>query len=152
MLANIIERICISLGYDRNEYLAMVMNGEFLSLDVAHANNPNHPEKYDPTSGVSLGSGVTIKCSSRQNYCTDADMTAQLLELAGNNGVKCSVNYLRSDIQGGSTIGSILSSQLPMRSADIGIPILAMHSAMETMSVSDQRNLDRLAAVFLAQH
>lgn len=152
MLANIIERICISLGYDRNEYLAMVMNGEFLSLDVAHANNPNHPEKYDPTSGVSLGSGVTIKCSSRQNYCTDADMTAQLLELAGNNGVKCSVNYLRSDIPGGSTIGSILSSQLPMRSADIGIPILAMHSAMETMSVSDQRNLDRLAAAFLAQH
>lgn len=152
MLANIIERICISLGYDRNEYLAMVMNGEFLSLDVAHANNPNHPEKYDPTSGVSLGSGVTIKCSSRQNYCTDADMTAQLLELAGNNGVKCSVNYLRSDIPGGSTIGSILSSHLPMRSADIGIPILAMHSAMETMSVSDQRNLDRLAAAFLAQH
>lgn len=152
MLANIIERICISLGHDRNEYLAMVMNGEFLSLDVAHANNPNHPEKYDPTSGVSLGSGVTIKCSSRQNYCTDADMTAQLLELAGNNGVKCSVNYLRSDIPGGSTIGSILSSQLPMRSADIGIPILAMHSAMETMSVSDQRNLDRLAAAFLAQH
>ncbi len=152
MLANIIERICISLGHDRNEYLAMVMNGEFLSLDVAHANNPNHPEKYDPTSGVSLGSGVTIKCSSRQNYCTDADMTAQLLELAGNNGVKCSVNYLRSDIPGGSTIGSILSSHLPMRSADIGIPILAMHSAMETMSVSDQRNLDRLAAAFLAQH
>ena len=152
MLANIIERICISLGHDRNEYLAMVMNGEFLSLDVAHANNPNHPEKYDPTSGVSLGSGVTIKCSSRQNYCTDADMTAQLLELAGNNGGKCSVNYLRSDIPGGSTIGSILSSQLPMRSADIGIPILAMHSAMETMSVSDQRNLDRLAAAFLAQH
>ena len=152
MLANIIERICISLGYDRNEYLAMVMNGEFLSLDVAHANNPNHPEKYDPTSGVSLGSGVTIKCSSRQNYCTDADMTAQLLALAGDNGVKCSVNYLRSDIPGGSTIGSILSSQLPMRSADIGIPILAMHSAMETMSVSDQRNLDRLAAAFLAQH
>lgn len=152
MLANIIERICISLGHDRNEYLAMVMNGEFLSLDVAHANNPNHPEKYDPTSGVSLGSGVTIKCSSKQNYCTDADMTAQLLELAGNNGVKCSVNYLRSDIPGGSTIGSILSSHLPMRSADIGIPILAMHSAMETMSVSDQRNLDRLAAAFLAQH
>ena len=152
LLANIIERICIALGYDRNQYLTMIMNGEFLSLDVAHANNPNHPEKYDPTSGVSLGSGVTVKCSSRQNYCTDADMTAQLLELAGNNGVKCSVNYLRSDIPGGSTIGSILSSQLPMRSADIGIPILAMHSAMETMAVSDQKNLEKLATAFLAQH
>lgn len=149
MLSNIIERIYLSLKADREQYLTSVMSGEFISLDVAHATNPNHPEKYDKTSGVELGSGVTIKCSSRQNYCTDGNMTARLLMLAKENDIACSVNYLRSDIGGGSTIGSILSSQLPMRSADAGIPILAMHSAMETMALSDQQALEKLAEVFL---
>lgn len=149
MLSNIIERIYLALGLDRSGYLSAVMSGEFLSLDAAHATNPNHPEKYDPTSGVELGSGVTIKCSSRQNYCTDGDMTARLLMLAGKNNIACSINYLRSDIPGGSTIGSLLSSQLPMRGADAGIPILAMHSAMETMALSDQLELEKLTKAFL---
>lgn len=149
ILSNIIERIYLALGAGRDGYLAAVMSGEFLSLDVAHATNPNHPEKYDATSGVELGSGVTIKCSSRQNYCTDGEMTARILALADRHNIVCSVNYLRSDIPGGSTIGSILSSQLPMRSADIGIPILAMHSATETMAVYDQLELEKLAAAFM---
>ena len=76
-------------------------------------------------------------------------MTARLLMLAGKNNIACSINYLRSDIPGGSTIGSLLSSQLPMRGADAGIPILAMHSAMETMALSDQLELEKLTKAFL---
>lgn len=149
MLSNIIERIYLALGADRSGYLSAVMSGEVLSLDAGHATNPNHPEKYDATSGVELGSGVTIKCSSRQNYCTDGDMTARLLMLAKQNNIACSINYLRSDIPGGSTIGPLLSSGLLMRGADAGIPILAMHSAMETMALRDQLELEKLTKAFL---
>ena len=60
------------------------------------------------------------------------------------------VNYLRSDLVGGGTLGSILSSVLPMKCADLGAPIFAMHSAMETMGVSDQYNLEEFTKLFFA--
>ena len=54
----------------------------------------------------------------------------------------------RSDLKGGSTLGSILSANLPMRTMDMGVPILAMHSAREMMGVQDQDALERLVRSF----
>ena len=44
----------------------------------------------------------------------------------------------RSDIRGGSTLGAIASSLFPMKTVDIGVPLLAMHSARELMGACDQ--------------
>ena len=49
---------------------------------------------------------------------------------------------------GGSTLGSPSSTLLPMRTVDIGIPGLAMHSARELMGVSDLEALGELIGVF----
>ena len=53
-------------------------------------------------------------------------------------GELCNVNNIpyqhfvnRSDSPGGSTLGSIASALVPIRTMDIGLPILAMHSAIE---------------------
>ncbi|MBQ1915183.1 MAG: M18 family aminopeptidase, partial [Selenomonadaceae bacterium] len=55
----------------------------------------------------------------------------------------------RSDSKGGSTLGSIASALVSMRAMDIGVPILAMHSARELMGVADQEALEKLLKVFL---
>jgi len=54
----------------------------------------------------------------------------------------------RSNIPGGSTVGSITSAMLAMRTMDVGVPILAMHSARETMGSADQEALDNLMRRF----
>lgn len=148
LLSNILERIYDALGLSRSDFLRAVSSGLFLSLDVAHAAHPSHPEKYDPTSPVFLGSGVALKTSSRQNYCGDSQIHGILKGLCKTYNIPLSTTYLRSDMAGGSTLGSILSTTLPMRCADLGIPILAMHSSLETMACSDQENLEKLVTTF----
>ncbi len=151
LLANIIEGIYDCLGLSRSDYLRAVSNGIFLSLDVAHGLNPNHAEKSDPTSAINLGDGVALKTASKQNYCGDSEISAILLGLCNEYNIPLKVNYIRSDQPGGSTLGSILSTSLPMRCADLGIPILAMHSSLETMNEKDQESLEKLITIFYSE-
>ena len=51
---------------------------------------------------------------------------------------------------GGSTLGPISDIQLPMLTVDIGAPILAMHSAMETMGAKDQAYMEELVKGFFS--
>ena len=148
LLPFVLERIYNKLDVNREDYLKSVLKGFFLSLDVAHATNPNHPEKYDITSSVQINDGIALKSTSKQNYCGDGETAAILQSLAKEHNIPLVVNYLRSDAVGGSTLGSILSSFLPMKCADLGAPIFAMHSAMETMGVSDQYNLEKFTKAF----
>ncbi len=151
LLSNIIERIYDALGLSRSDFLRAVCAGLFLSLDVAHATHPSHPEKYDPTSSVSLGSGVALKTASRQNYCGDSEIHGILKGLCQTYHIPLSASHLRSDQAGGSTLGAILSSTLPMRCADLGVPVLAMHSSLETMAAVDQESLERLVTLFYSE-
>ena len=43
----------------------------------------------------------------------------------------------RSDLRGGSTLGSIAGTHMPVPTVDVGMPQLAMHSAVETAGASD---------------
>ena len=49
---------------------------------------------------------------------------------------------------GGSTLGNILTGQVSMRSADIGLAQLAMHSSYETAGVKDLESMIRLMTAF----
>jgi len=150
LLPFVLERIYNNLGVNRDDYLTSILKGFFLSLDVAHATNPNHPEKYDITSSVQINDGIALKSTSKLNYCGDGETNAILQALAKEHNIPIVVNYLRSDSVGGGTLGSILSSVLPMKCADLGAPIFAMHSAMETMGVSDQYNLEQFTKAFFS--
>lgn len=151
LLTNVIERIYLALDLSRADYLRAISTGSFLSVDVAHATHPAHPEKYDPTSGITLGSGIALKTASKQNYCGDSEIAAMLHGLCSAYNIPLVTNYLRSDQPGGSTLGSILSASLPMRCADIGIPILAMHSCVETMAISDYENLEKMLTFYFTE-
>ena len=54
----------------------------------------------------------------------------------------------RSDGTSGGTLGSIASTLFPVRTVDIGVPLLAMHSSRELMGTADQESLVRVVKAF----
>ena len=149
-LAILLERVCWKMGLDREEYLRKVMEGFCLSVDVAHALHPNAPEKADPTNQPVLSGGTVLKVAANQSYAGDPEAFAVIAGLCEREGIPYQVFTNHSDAAGGATLGSILSAQLPMRTMDIGVPILGMHSARETMGACDQFILTRLLTSFFS--
>lgn len=143
-----LEKLWLTLGYDRSAYLDGVMDGFLLSMDVAHAIHPNHGEKADVTNKISMGDGLAIKMSARQSYATDASCISVVEQLCKENGIAYKKFVNRSDIPGGSTLGALSSAQLSMKTVDLGIPQLSMHSARELMGCADQCALEELAEAF----
>lgn len=144
----ILEKIYLSLGYSREEYLNRVMDGFLLSMDVAHAMHPNHVEKCDIKNQIVPGDGVAIKMAAAQSYATDASCISVIEDICRRSHIPCKKFSNRSDIKGGATLGALSSALLAMRTVDVGIPILAMHSARETMGTKDQSALLALASEF----
>lgn len=148
VLPMVLERIYTSLGYTRGDYLRDVAEGFMLSADVAHAMHPNVPEKNDITNKPVLNGGVALKIAASQSYAGDAEAVAVVMEICRQAQIPYQYFVNRSDIKGGSTLGSILSAMLPVRTMDIGVPILAMHSARETMGADDQVAIEALVREF----
>ncbi|OYO59710.1 hypothetical protein CG709_17915 [Lachnotalea glycerini] len=121
-----------------------------LSVDVAHGLHPNKMGRHDITNQPVLGQGVCIKESCSQSYATDSEAIAIVEQLCLANHIAYQKFANRSDIAGGSTIGAIASTHLPMRIVDIGIPILAMHSSREVMGIKDQDNLIKILQVYFS--
>jgi aspartyl aminopeptidase len=152
LLTQVLERCYAALGYDRQAYLQAQAGGFLLSMDVAHGVHPNHDEKSDVTNKPVLNGGVVLKMAASQSYVGDAESVAIVRGLCRMNQIRHQVFVNRSDEPGGSTLGSIASTVLPMRAMDVGVPLLAMHSARETMGASDQEALEALTAAFFAAH
>ena len=131
------------------KYYSMLENSFMISADNAHALHPNHPELSDKENAPLLGGGVVIKHNGNQRYTTDGVSEALLRKMAKD--VKLQHYYNRADIPGGSTLGSIATTKVPVSSVDIGLPQLAMHSATETAAVSDYIEMEKLlTAVYSA--
>lgn len=145
-----LERIYLALGATREQLLADIAGGFMLSCDVAHALHPNYAAKNDPAVKPVLGGGVVLKQAASQSYAGDAEAIAIIRALCEENNIKWQSFVNRSDTRGGSTLGSIASARVPLRTMDIGIPMLAMHSARETMAASDQTAIEALVTAFLA--
>lgn len=150
LLSLIMEKIYMSLGKDHVGYTEALAKGLFLSVDVGHAYHPNQKEKYDPVVKSSLGTGVCLKEAAGQSYATDAEGIAIIQQLLEQTGIPYKKFVNRSDGTSGSTLGSIASTLLPMTMVDIGVPLLAMHSARELMGSRDQKSLTDLLRVFFS--
>ncbi|MBF1762092.1 MAG: M18 family aminopeptidase, partial [Veillonella sp.] len=96
-----------------------------------------------------LNKGLALKSAASQSYAGDAVAQATVKALCDEADIPWQHYVNRSDEPGGSTVGSISSAVFPMRTMDVGIPILAMHSARETMGQNDQEALDALMKAFL---
>ena len=136
-LASMLKRIAMAQGGSEEAYWQAVERAFMISADNAHAWHPNYPEKFDPTNHPVLGGGPVIKFNAAQKYASDAVSAAVFAEICREAGVPCQRFVNHSDVAGGSTLGNILASSIPLRGVDMGNAILAMHSCRETGSVAD---------------
>ncbi len=151
LLPQLLQAIYTNLGYTQEDYRMDQAGAFILSIDVAHAMHPNMPEKCDPTNIPVLGRGIALKTACSQSYAGDAEAVAVITALCQKHQIPYQHFVNRSDMPGGSTLGSLLSSFLPVRTMDIGIPILAMHSARELMGTADQQYLTALIQEFFKE-
>ena len=136
-LASMLKRIAWAQTGSEEAYWQAVERAFMISADNAHAWHPNYSEKFDPTNHPVLGGGPVIKFNAAQKYASDAVSAAVFSEICRQAGVPCQRFVNHSDVAGGSTLGNILASSVPLRGVDMGNAILAMHSCRETGSVDD---------------
>ena len=138
-LSYMLKRIALAQSGTEEAYYQAVERAFMLSADNAHAWHPNYSEKYDPTNHPMLGGGPVIKFNAAQKYASDAVSAAIFAGICEKAGVPCQRFVNHSDVAGGSTLGNILASSIPLRGVDMGNAILAMHSCRETGSVIDHK-------------
>ncbi len=137
----LLRRINTALGGADEDYYRAVANSFMVSADNAHAIHPNYPEKQDPTNHPRLGGGPVIKINANCKYMTDADSAATFRTICEDAGVPYQYFVNHSDVAGGSTLGNILTSQIPLRGVDMGAALWAMHSVRETGSPIDHEDI-----------
>ena len=136
-LSHMLQRINAAEGGTPDDYFRAVEKAFMISADNAHAWHPNYPEKMDPTNHPVMGGGPVIKFNAAQKYASDAVSAAIFAGICEKAGVPCQRFVNHSDIAGGSTLGNILASSLPLKGVDMGNPVWAMHSCRETASCAD---------------
>ena len=136
-LSMMLKRIALGQGGTEEAFSQAVERAFMISADNAHAWHPNYGEKFDPTNHPMLGGGPVIKFNAAQKYASDALSAAVFAEICRKAGVPCQRFVNHSDVAGGSTLGNILASSIPLRGVDMGNAILAMHSCRETGSSDD---------------
>ena len=136
-LAMILKSLVQAQGGGEADFMNAVEKAFMISADNAHGWHPNYPEKMDPTNHPVLGGGPVIKFNAAQKYASDAVSAAVFSEICAKAGVPCQRFVNHSDVAGGSTLGNILASSLPLRGVDMGAAVWAMHSCRETASCKD---------------
>jgi aspartyl aminopeptidase len=150
VLSDILTRIGDGLGASESQRLRAWAASWCLSSDAGHSVHPNYPERHDPVNRPIAGGGPILKINANQRYSTDALGAAEWAracaqaevgyqEFVSNNAVPC-----------GSTIGPLTATRLGIRTVDVGIALLSMHSARELAGASDPENLSRAIAAFLS--
>jgi aspartyl aminopeptidase len=137
ILDYMLRRINLALGGTEEDYMRAIASSFMVSADNAHGVHPNYVEKQDPTNHPVLGNGPVIKINANCKYMTDADSAAVFAAICEKAGVPVQYFVNHSDVAGGSTLGNILTAQMPLRGVDMGAAVWAMHSARETASVRD---------------
>ena len=148
LTGTVIERIYAGLGIEREKMQAAMAKSIMLSVDGAHALHPNRQEAYDPINRATVNKGLAFKINSSQRYAYDSETVAIAQVLCEETGVAYQKVANHADLAGGSTLGPILSSWIPMRTMDLGIPMLAMHSARELAGRKDVDGLIRFLTKF----
>ncbi len=150
-LRDTLRRIVLSLGINEEDFQRMLAESFLVSADNAHAMHPNHPEYADAANCPQMNGGIVIKYNAGQRYATDAVSAGLFKSVCEKAGVRVQTFANRSDLVGGSTLGSIANTLVPVKTVDIGLAQLAMHSAYETAGAYDLADLVQAASVLFAE-
>ena len=148
MLQDTLERIVDGLKIGREDYHRMLAKSLMLSEDNGHAVHPNHPEKTDSDNCVYMNEGIVIKTHAGQKYTTDAVGIAICRDICEREAIPYQFYANRSDEPGGSTLGNLASCRVPVKTIDIGLAQLAMHSSYETAGADDTDYMRQFSKAF----
>jgi len=149
-LAEVLGRLREGLGASADE-AARAMSGSWcLSADAGHAVHPNYPERHDPRVRPRAGAGPMLKVNANQRYASDAHGEALWARCCESAGVSSQVFVSNNAMPCGSTIGPLTATRLGIRTVDVGVPLLSMHSARELAHVDDLHGLARVVAAFFS--
>jgi len=122
-----------------------------LSVDGAHGTHPSRGHRHDPEHPVRLNAGPVLKANAKARYATDAPGMAMVRLAAERAGVPLQSFVARNDIPCGSTIGPITATRTGLRTVDLGVAQLAMHSAREFCGSDDPAALHGLLVELLTR-
>ena len=144
-LRNVIER----LFPNREELLRIMARSFLISTDNAHGIHPNYADKHDTNHGPLLNKGPVIKINANQRYATNSITQAYFARVCDQNGIPYQKFVNRSDLSCGSTIGPLTSTELGVKTIDIGLPTFGMHSVRELGGAQDPEYLHQVLVNFL---
>ena len=142
LLSTIISRICIaspgkSSGSQSEDVYRALARSFQVSVDGAQAWHPGYADKFDEDFAPVLNGGPAVKANANVRYATEAIGEAMFKAWCTKAGIPCQRFRMRADLAPGSTIGPVSSALLGVRTVDVGMPMLAMHSARETAGALD---------------
>ena len=144
MLGSLLKRIAGS----EQDYSQLIERSLMISADNAHAIHPNFSDRHDENHGPLMNRGPVIKVNASQRYASNSETTGFFRMLAAAEEVPVQAFVVRSDMGCGSTIGPITAGTTGVRTIDIGVPTLGMHSIRETAGARDARDLCRVLRRF----
>ncbi len=147
-LTDILQRISTATTQNSQDFSRALAKSFIISADMAHAYHPNFPQCYDGQHTVHVNQGVVIKVNVNQRYASDGISEAMFIKWCEQAKVPYQMYSHRNDFPCGSTIGSIVSAKLGVKSVDVGNPMWAMHSCRESAGVFDHSSMIRVMKQF----
>ncbi|GAA2454912.1 M18 family aminopeptidase [Agromyces soli] len=149
-LEDVLARIGDGLAATAEDRRRAAADSWLLSSDAGHGVHPNHPERHDPVNRPVLGGGPLLKLNANQRYASDALGSAMWAAACERAGVPTQPFVSNNTVPCGSTIGPISATRLGIRTVDVGVPLLSMHSARELAHVDDLVALGAAVTAFFA--
>lgn len=149
-LEEVLARIYESLGARADDRARAAAASWCVSADAGHSVHPNYSEVHDPNERPLLGAGPLLKVNATQRYASDAHGAALWNLLCERASVPTQPFVSNNQIPCGSTIGPLTATRLGIRTVDVGVPLLSMHSARELAHVNDLHNLVIVTDTFFA--
>lgn len=147
-LQSTLEQVWEKAGLPLSSLASSLSSSFALSIDMAHAEHPNAPQKHEPNHAPVLGGGVVLKANAQKRYASDVISSAQFKLLCEKASVPYQTFITRNDMPCGSTVGPTVSAKLGIPAVDIGEPMLSMHSIREMIAKKDHEDVIKLVSAF----
>ncbi|MFI1865669.1 M18 family aminopeptidase [Streptomyces jumonjinensis] len=149
LLGSVLERSVFARGGAYEDRARAFAATVCLSSDVGHAVHPNYAERHDPTHHPRPNGGPILKVNVNQRYATDGSGQAVFAAACERAGVPWQSFVSNNAMPCGTTIGPITAARHGIRTVDIGVACLSMHSARELCGADDPYLLANALTAFL---